>query len=213
MQQTVNRKAMPVNALIKMTVTAVFIALIVVMSYTPIGYLRIGTIEISLLAIPVATGGALLGVGSGATLGLAFGITSFLQCFGMSAFGTALMGINPVLTFILCIVPRVLMGAGSAWIFKAVRKKKLQENVSSGLSFLSAAALNTIFFVGFFIVMFGNTPFFAELESGFGTTNIIAFFAAFVGLNGVIESAASCAVGAALGNVIRILQKQLDSRK
>lgn len=212
MQQNSSRKIASTKSIMKMTVTAVFLALIVVMSFTPIGYLHVGAIEISLLAIPVAAGGAILGVGTGTVLGLAFGVTSFLQCFGMSAFGTALMGINPILTFIMCIVPRVLMGVGSAWIFKAVRKKNLQANIASGLSFLSAAVLNTIFFVGFFIALFGNTSFYADLETQFAATNVITFFAAFVGLNGVVEAVASCIVGAALGNIVVRLKKQTESK-
>ena len=100
--------------LLKLTVNAVFIAIIAVMSFTPLGYLKLGAVEISLLAIPVAFGGAFMGVSSGALLGLAFGISSFIQCFGMSAFGTAIMGVSPVSTFIICIIPRILMGAGSA---------------------------------------------------------------------------------------------------
>ena len=114
-----NSKKMNVSSVLKLTLTAIFLAIIIVMSFTPVGYLKVGTIEISLLAIPVAMGAALLGVGGGALLGLAFGVTSLIQCFGMSAFGTALMGINPALTVILCIVPRVLLGVASALSLKA----------------------------------------------------------------------------------------------
>lgn len=194
--------------LLKLTVNAVFIAIIAVMSFTPLGYLKMGTIEISLLAIPVAFGGAVMGVTSGAILGLAFGISSFIQCFGMSAFGTALMGINPVFTFIICIIPRVLMGAGSALAYKLLKGKNVQDNVCSLVSFLAAAILNTLFFVGAFIVLFGRTEFYTGLETQFGTTNIIAFFAAFVGLNGVVEAVAAGVFGGAVGKVITKLRSQ-----
>lgn len=195
--------------IMKLTVNAAFIAIIAVMSFTPIGYLRIGTaIEASLLAIPVAFGGAVMGVTSGAILGLAFGVSSFIQCFGMSAFGTTLMGINPVFTFIICIVPRVLMGAGSALIYKLLKKKNVQDNVSALISFLAAAVLNTLFFVGSFILLFGNTEFYSGLETQFATTNVIAFFAAFVGVNGIVETVAAGAFGGAVGKVITKLKKQ-----
>lgn len=194
--------------LLKLTVNAVFIAIIAIMSFTPLGYLKMGTIEISLLAIPVAFGGAVMGVTSGAILGLAFGISSFIQCFGMSAFGTALMGINPVFTFIICIIPRVLMGAGSALAYKLLKGKNVQDNVCSLVSFLAAAILNTLFFVGAFIVLFGRTEFYASLETQFGTTNIVAFFAAFVGLNGVVEAVAAGIFGGAVGKVITKLRSQ-----
>ena len=146
-----NGKKMNVASVLNLTLTAVFIAIIIVMSFTPLGYLKIGTVEISLLAIPVAMGAALLGVGGGALLGLAFGVTSLIQCFGMSAFGTALMGINPALTAILCIVPRVLVGVASAFVYKMLKKKNVQANISSLASFLTAAVVNTVLFVGLFI--------------------------------------------------------------
>ena len=195
--------------LLKLTVNAVFIAIIAVMSFTPLGYLKMGTIEISLLAIPVAFGGAIMGVTSGAVLGLAFGISSFIQCFGMSAFGTALMGINPVFTFIICVLPRVLMGAGSALVYKLLKGKNVQDNICSLAGFLSAALLTTLLFVGSFILLFGNTEFYGSLETQFGTSGIIAFFAAFVGLNGLVEAAAGAAFGGAVGKVIAKLKSQV----
>ena len=195
--------------LLKLTVNSVFIAIIAVMSFTPLGYLRIGTVEISLLAIPVAFGGAVMGVSTGAVLGLAFGISSFIQCFGMSAFGTTLMGISPVFTFIICVLPRFLMGTGSAFTYKLLKKKNAQDNVASLLSFLAAALLNTIFFVGSFMLLFRNTEFYGGLVTQFGTTNLIAFFAAFVGLNGLVEAAAAAAFGGAVGKVIAKMKKQV----
>ena len=203
-----NRKNSNMESVLKLTLTAVFLAIIVVMSFTPIGYLKVGTVEISLLAIPVAMGAALLGVGGGALLGLAFGVTSLIQCFGMSAFGTALMGINPALTVILCIVPRVLVGVASALVYKVLKKKNVQANVSSLVSFLTAAVVNTVLFVGLFIAFFGNTEFYAGLETTFATTGVIAFFAAFVGVNGIVEAVASALVGGALGTVIKKIEKQ-----
>ena len=194
--------------LLKLTVNAVFIAIIAVMSFTPLGYLKLGAVEISLLAIPVAFGGAIMGVGSGALLGLAFGVSSFIQCFGMSAFGTAIMGVSPVSTFIICIIPRILMGAGSALAYKRLKSKNVQDNVSSLISFLTAAVLNTLFFVGSFILLFGNTEFYSGLETQFATTNVIAFFAAFVGLNGLVEAVASGVFGGVVGKVISKLRSQ-----
>ncbi len=194
--------------LLKLTVNAVFIAIIAVMSFTPLGYLKLGAVEISLLAIPVAFGGAIMGVSSGALLGLAFGISSFIQCFGMSAFGTAIMGVNPIFTFIICIVPRVLMGAGSAIVYKLLKGRNVQDNISSLISFLTAAVLNTLFFVGSFILLFGRTEFYSGLETQFATTNVIAFFAAFVGLNGLVEAVASAVFGGAVGKAISKLKSQ-----
>ena len=48
------------KSLFSLTLSAVFVAIIAVMSFTPVGYLKVGIIEITLIAIPVAFGGALL---------------------------------------------------------------------------------------------------------------------------------------------------------
>ncbi len=206
-----NKRSMNMASILRLTLTAVFLAIIAVMSFTPLGYLKLGTIEISLLAIPVAAGAALLGIGGGALLGLAFGISSFIQCFGMSAFGTALMGINPAFTFILCIVPRVLVGIASALVYKVLKGKNIQANISSLASFLTAAIVNTVLFVGLFILLFGKTEFYSGLETQFATTGVVAFFAAFVGVNGIVEAIASGALGGALGGVILRIEKQKNS--
>ena len=65
----------------KMTVTAVLAALIVVLSFTPLGYLKIGVVSITFIMIPVVIGAVMEGPATGALLGLVFGATSFIQCF------------------------------------------------------------------------------------------------------------------------------------
>ena len=67
------------KSLFSLTLSAVFVAIIAVMSFTPLGYLKVGLIEITLIAIPVAFGGALLGKWGGLLLGTAFGVSSIVQ--------------------------------------------------------------------------------------------------------------------------------------
>lgn len=78
---------------------ALLVAIILLMAFTPIGYIKTAGLEITLIVVPVAVGAVTLGPTAGAILGGVFGITSFIQCFGMSQFGALLLGINPFLTF------------------------------------------------------------------------------------------------------------------
>ena len=80
-------------------------------------------LSITFLTVPVAVAAMILGPKGGAICGAAFGITSLMQCFGTSAFGAMLLGINPFGTVFTCIVPRILEGLLSGLIFKAVRSK------------------------------------------------------------------------------------------
>ena len=74
--------------------TAVLTAIVVLMAFTPLGYLRVGLVSITFLVIPVVIGGIVLGPVRGGFLGAVFGATSFIQCFGMDAFGTALLALD-----------------------------------------------------------------------------------------------------------------------
>ncbi len=181
-----------------------FSALIVLMSFTPLGYLHVGLVEITFIAIPVALGAILLDPTKGAILGAVFGITSFIQCFGFSAFGAALLSINPILTFILCLVPRVLMGWLGGLVFKALRGKN--ETLAATVTCLVTPLINTVLFTGLLILFFWNTDYIQGLAGG---RNILAFIPFFVGLNGLLETAACLVIGTAASKALLVVKKKL----
>jgi uncharacterized membrane protein len=178
----------------KMVRMAVLVAIIILMSFTPLGYLKLGVIEISFLMLPVAIAGIILGPGAGAFMGGVFGLTSFIQCFGMSAFGAALLNINPIFTFILCMVPRILAGWLPGLVFKAFSKSKYLRFFGAFVSSLLAAVLNTVFFVGGLILLFGNS----DYIKSFGETawDVVVLL---VGVNALLEAIVCTIVGGAVG--------------
>ena len=183
---------------------ALLIAIIILMAFTPIGYLRTPGVEITFIMIPVVIGSVLLGEKAGMILGGVFGITSFIQCFGMSPFGATLLSINPLLTFLTCMVPRLLMGYFSGTVYKLFKKTQNQL-VAFGATALTGPLTNTLFFVGMVIVLFGNTDYIMGMRGGM---NVLAFFAAFVGMNGVIEAIACFAVST---GILTALKKYIHS--
>ena len=77
--------------LTRLVLLGLLTAILCVMSYTPLGYLKIFGIEITFNVIPVAIAAIALGTSGGATVGAVFGLTSFLQCVqGTSPFGCSL---------------------------------------------------------------------------------------------------------------------------
>lgn len=178
---------------------ALLTAIIMVMSFTPIGYLKTPIVEITFITIPVVVGAILVGPAAGAFLGGVFGLTSFIQCFGMSQFGAMLLSINPFLTFIICFVPRVLMGWLCGIIFRAMLKcdRTKFKLWAYGVGAFSGAALNTILFVITLVVLFGRTDFILSI----GDT-LPKLIAAIVGLNGVIEAVVCTIVGAAVAKAL-----------
>ena len=102
---------------------ALLVAIEILMSFTPLGYLKTPVIEITFMMIPVAIAAMMIGPVESLVVGTVFGITSFVQCFGMSAFGTAMMAVNPFGTAVICFVPRILTGLLTGLIFYALSKK------------------------------------------------------------------------------------------
>lgn len=190
---------------------SVLVALLLVFGFTNIGYIKIGVIEITLNIIPVAIGAIVLGPSAGAVCGAVFGLTSFWQAIsGMSAFGAMLVNISPVLTFILCFVPRILEGWLTALIFKALIKVfKDKNSVPCAVSSLCCPILNTLMFVGLFILLFGKTDVFASLYSQSAAANIVSFFAWFVGLNGLVEAIAGFIIATAISKALLVANKKL----
>ena len=139
----------------------------------------------------IATGGIDISQGSviaisGAICGLAFGITSFMQCFGMGAFGTMLFSINPLGTAVVCIVPRLLEGWITGLIFKAVRGK--MKNGAYLVASLACPLLNTLFFMSTLVLIFYHTDYIQGFVTSLGVSNPFTFVVAFVGVQGLIEA-------------------------
>ncbi|NLM76854.1 MAG: ECF transporter S component [Ruminococcaceae bacterium] len=185
-----------------MVQTAILSAIIILMAFTPLGYLRVGIIEITFLTIPVVIGAILIGPAAGAFLGGVFGATSFIQALGMSPFGAALLAINPVYTFILTMVPRLLMGWLTGVIFRALMKVDKTKTWSYIVAALSGAVLNTVLFVGTLFLLFYNTDY---LQS-FGE-NFLAILGVLIGLNALLEAIICMIVGGAITKGLAVALK------
>lgn len=182
-----------------LTQMALLTAIILLMAFTPLGYLRTGVIEITFIMIPVVIGAILLGPGAGAILGGVFGLTSFAQCFGMSGLGAVLLQVNWFYTLVVCLVPRVLMGWLSGLIFKGLYKVDKTRLASFAVASLSGAVLNTIFFVSALGLLFYNTVLGMATESGI---SVLAFLLSFITLNSILECAACLIVGTAIAKTL-----------
>ncbi len=188
----------------KLAVTSVLASLIIVMSFTPLGYLKIGqVVSITFIPIPVVIGAIVCGPSTGASLGAVFGITSFIQCFGMDPFGTTLMSINPFFTAVMCLVPRIITGLASGYIYKTLSSKIKNSIINYGIASLSGGLMNTALFVAALLLLFINT----EFLQGFGDS-VFAIIGTLVTVNAVIEWIACLIIGTAAAKAISSIIKK-----
>ena len=185
----------------QLTLLGLMAAILLLMAYTPLGYLNIGPLAISFNVIPVAISAVVLGPVGGAVAGAIFGLTSFLQCIGVggsSAMGVVLFGINPVFAFIQRFIPRLLDGICLGYIFKGVRKVS-NTYVACAVTGFFSAFLNTLFFMTALVVMFGNTEVIQNLMGG---RNVIIGCCMMVGVNAISEMVSSTIITAAVGTAL-----------
>lgn len=187
----------------RMVEMALLIAIILLMAFTPIGYIKTMGLEITLIVIPVAVGAVTLGPAAGAILGGVFGLTSFIQCFGMSAFGSMLLGINPFTTFLVCVPTRILTGWLTGLIYQGLRKVKPVQKISVVLANLFCPLLNTFFFMTTLVIFFYHTEYIQSIASSMGAANALLFVVTFVGVNGIVEAAVCFVAGSAVSEALK----------
>lgn len=184
----------------QLAILGLMTGVLLLMAYTPLGYLNIGPLAITFNMIPVAICAITLGPAGGAIAGAVFGLTSFLQCIGVggtSAMGAILFEINPILAFIQRFVPRLLDGFLLGYIFRALHKHNTY--MACAVTGFFSAFLNTLFFMTALVVLFGNTSYMQELMGG---KNVLVFICTFVGVNAVVEMLASTIISAAVGTAL-----------
>ena len=185
---------------------AVLLAILLMLEITGLGMFKTFGLELTILQIPVILGAIILGPSAGAILGGAFGLLSFWECFGKSQFGATLLGINPFLTFLVCVPTRILMGWLCGLIFRAMDRKLAGTKgdfASYVVASLSGALLNTLFFMTTLCLCFYHTEYIQCFASALGAGNVLLFIVLFVGVQGLVEAALCTVVGAGVGKGVR----------
>ena len=187
---------------VRLSRLALFSALILLLNYTPLGYIHLFALEITLIIIPVTLGAMLLGPADGAILGGVFGVTSFAACFGSSQFGAALLAINPLGTFVTCVVARILAGWLTGLVFQLLHRSERLRPVSYAVGGLLGPVFNTLFFMSSILLFFWNTDYIQSMSTALGAANPLTFVVLFVGINAVFETLVSFLVSTALCRVL-----------
>lgn len=180
----------------RLVMLALLAAILFLMAFTPLGYLRVGPLSITFNTIPVAIGAIALGPVCGAILGAVFGLTSIM---GGSSLVMTLMGINLPFAVIMCMLPRILEGLIAGLIGRGLAKTKLAKPVAYGITGFSTAFLNTLLFMSALVLLFGQTEFVQEKWTALAPgANAIVFVCAFVGVNAVVEMLSTTIIASAV---------------
>ncbi|GEN56567.1 membrane protein [Halolactibacillus alkaliphilus] len=181
------------------TLTAIFLSIILLFAFTPIGFIHLGIIKATLIHIPVIIGSIILGPKIGAFLGLAFGTTSVINnTLAPTLLSFAFSPAIPVLgtdrgsfmALIVAIVPRVVIGILPYFFMKGfnqlITRNKIKQKTSLFLTGLVTTVIHTFLVMGAIAVVFYDAySQVAEVDSLRGV--IVAVLTVFLS-NGVGEA-------------------------
>lgn len=168
---------------LKMAQMAILIALLAIMTYTPIGFLQIAIIAITLMHIPVIIGSVMMGPLCGGILGLAFGVLSMIKASTSAvsivdmAFSPFLSG-NPIASIIMCLVPRILLGVIAGLLYQWLSKKMESDVAAIAISAVVATFCHTIMVMGMLWLCFDALPLKEVIQIVVSLNSIVEMIAA-----------------------------------
>lgn len=198
----------------KISFAGIIIGLIVLMSFTNIGFIIVTGISITLIHIPVLIGSLVLGKKYGAILGLVFGVCSLILAFVNIATNAPFT--NPLVS----IVPRVAFGFFIAPLYNLLHKKIKNTTISTALTMVLSTLIHTIIvLVPMYIIWrtgfyFGVADYTAQFGDGAGT-NLFAIIFSILIANGIIEIILAGLIGTPIAmamNVVLNKNKVVDEK-
>ena len=169
---------------------ALFLAIIIILAFTPLGYIPLGIITPTTMHIPVIVAGIVLGPKKGAITGFMFGLTSFLKASFFAPTITSFL-FSPLYpggnawSLVICFVPRILIGIVAYYVYIGMKKVIKNSVVSMAVAGAMGSITNTILVMGMAYKFFGRQ--YAEaLDKAYEV--VLPFILSVVFGNGVPEA-------------------------
>ena len=181
----------------ELVLTGLFTAIIIIMAFTPLGYIPLVVINATIIHIPVILGSLFCGPKKGAFLGFVFGFTSCLKATivggTLSSFvfspvlAASLVGTSGIFkSLFIAFVPRILVGVIPYFVYIGIKKVLASEKKN-----LRGTVLNVLMSV---FLAFGVYAFLGKMSES-------------------LSQAAALGIGIAVGAVVFIVVEAVFIRK
>lgn len=201
------------DAVFRLAFLGLLTAVMFIMAFTPLGYLKTGFLSITFMTIPVIIAAVVLTPLDAAVVGGIFGLTSFIQAVtGASLLTNALFQVNPLFTIILCFVPRVLEGLLGGLLFRAISRFDKTKLISYAAVSLAVPLMNTLFFMSTLFLLFYNSEPIRKIAESKGAEDVFTLLFAMVGINAVLEAVICFIIGTAITKALSVLIKKTKLR-
>lgn len=143
----------------RLTLTALFVALILLFGLTPVGLIPLGFINVTILCIPVLVGVIALGLKTGILLGAFFGLASLMSVLGFSmtppsGLAGALLAKSPLLTVIMCFIPRLTVPVVCWAVYRALTRGDRWQKRALPVAAAAGSFTNTLLYLGLMYIFY-----------------------------------------------------------
>ena len=173
---------------------ALLAAIMIVMAFTPLGYIPLPFMNATTMHIPVIVGACLLGPKVGGVLGGLFGITSVVKATiqpNITSFVfTPVYSFSPEfhgswMSLVGAILPRILIGVVAGLVFQGLVKLIRNQTVSLAVAGVLGSMTNTIGVMGLIYLLFGEQY---AAAGGTDPSLLLGVILGVVCTNGIVEA-------------------------
>lgn len=173
---------------------ALLAAIMIVMAFTPLGYIPLPFMNATTMHIPVIVGACLLGPKVGGVLGGLFGITSVVKATiqpNITSFVfTPFYSFSPEfhgswMSLVVAILPRILIGVVAGLAFQGLVKLIRNQTVSLAVAGVLGSMTNTIGVMGLIYLLFGEQY---AAAGGTDPSLLLGVILGVVCTNGIVEA-------------------------
>lgn len=133
----------------KLVIVAMLSAISMFLGLSGLGFIRLPIFSLTIMHLPVIIGAILEGPVVGASVGLMFGLFSMYQNMVTPTL-TSFIFYNPI----IALVPRVLVGLVSYYLYRFLKNKLKNHALSIGISAVLASLTNTVGVLGLTYIIY-----------------------------------------------------------
>lgn len=190
-----------------------FCSIELVLMFTPLGFIPLGPVRATTMHIPVILAGMLLGVKGGAVTGLVFGlgsvlintITPTITSFVFTPFYSLGEYHGNIMSLVIAIGPRVLLGVMSALLYTWFKKRNYKV-AGSAITALLCTVMHSILVLGMIYIFFG--PSYAHAK-GVDVSELFVILMGLITTNSVLEAILATVVTTPLVKVLEPMMKKV----
>ncbi len=193
-----------------LAVMALLVAIEFTLLFTPLGYIQLGLMQLTILHIPVIIAALIFGYKGGFWMGLIFGLTSVIYAtiqpnpvsFVFTPFISFGGNTGNIFSLVTAILPRILLGLITAYSYNLLKPKFGQIKTLPIAAFIGSI-MHTILVLGCIFIFFAQP--YAALNS-VSVNGLFFLLLTNIGTNGILEALAASLLVSAIAIPLKNMQ-------